>query len=491
MSDRDARRVRDHVDDLEQARRVGRTPAPATAAWVDRLPDETFNKLVTVGLVEARVTPPAKLRIGELVDMYVERRRTEVKPRSVELIKQTGRKLIEHIGRNVHIAEVSSPMAAQWRSDLLASGLSEATCRLHTRNARAMFSQAMNDGQVETNPFGSLPTASVAADRDFYLCRDDARKILHHIANPDLRAVVALGRFAGLRVPSETHTIRWRDVDLDAGKIAVYSPKRHRHGTPRDSAIRIVPIVPELAKILRTLERGGPNDPVVRVTANNLHRQTKLAIKAAGLPVWGDLFQTMRRSCETDLCESFPAHVTARWLGHSVQVAEKHYLQVPEDLYRRASGLGALHNALQESPIDIDLISESVAFVMAEISGRDLRNSALSVCKSEQSQEVADLYSVQVCRPGKIARISAGPVAQRLEQATHNRSVAGSTPARAISTDLSPATRGDKAAQREECCRRWCRDSAIEPVDKQLVTASVAVTKRLDHDVVRAVGRDD
>jgi hypothetical protein len=33
---------------------------------------------------------------------------------------------------------------------------------------------------------------------------------------------------------------------------------------------------------------------------------------------------------------------------------------------------------------------------------------------------------------GPWSDISAGPVAQRLEQATHNRSVAGSTPARAI-----------------------------------------------------------
>ena len=35
----------------------------------------------------------------------------------------------------------------------------------------------------------------------------------------------------------------------------------------------------------------------------------------------------MRASCATDGAEALPAHVVAKWLGHSPLVAAKHYLQ--------------------------------------------------------------------------------------------------------------------------------------------------------------------
>jgi hypothetical protein len=35
----------------------------------------------------------------------------------------------------------------------------------------------------------------------------------------------------------------------------------------------------------------------------------------------------MRASCATDWAEALPAHVVAKWLGHSPFVAAKHYLQ--------------------------------------------------------------------------------------------------------------------------------------------------------------------
>jgi len=37
-------------------------------------------------------------------------------------------------------------------------------------------------------------------------------------------------------------------------------------------------------------------------------------------------FQNLRASCETDWVEQYPAHVVAKWLGHSPKVAAQHYL---------------------------------------------------------------------------------------------------------------------------------------------------------------------
>ena len=49
----------------------------------------------------------------------------------------------------------------------------------------------------------------------------------------------------------------------------------------------------------------------------------------------------LRSTRRTELQESFPDHVVNKWLGHSGKVAEKHYLQVTEEHWRKASVLPA------------------------------------------------------------------------------------------------------------------------------------------------------
>jgi len=45
----------------------------------------------------------------------------------------------------------------------------------------------------------------------------------------------------------------------------------------------------------------------------------------------------MRASRETELVERFPLHVVGAWLGNSAIVAAKHYLQVTEGHFDRAT----------------------------------------------------------------------------------------------------------------------------------------------------------
>ena len=49
----------------------------------------------------------------------------------------------------------------------------------------------------------------------------------------------------------------------------------------------------------------------------------------------------MRASCATDWAEALPAHVVAKWLGHSPLVAAKHYLQTRDAHFEEAAGGGA------------------------------------------------------------------------------------------------------------------------------------------------------
>ena len=49
----------------------------------------------------------------------------------------------------------------------------------------------------------------------------------------------------------------------------------------------------------------------------------------------------MRASCVTDWAEALPAHVVAKWLGHSPLVAAKHYLQTRDAHFEVAIRGGA------------------------------------------------------------------------------------------------------------------------------------------------------
>ena len=60
-------------------------------------------------------------------------------------------------------------------------------------------------------------------------------------------------------------------------------------------------------------------------------------IARAGLKPWPKLWQNLRSTRQTELADSFPAHVASAWIGNSVPVAVKHYLQVTDDHFALAA----------------------------------------------------------------------------------------------------------------------------------------------------------
>jgi hypothetical protein len=71
-------------------------------------------------------------------------------------------------------------------------------------------------------------------------------------------------------------------------------------------------------------DREEPADRPVRI------------VRRAGVKPSPRLYQNLRASRETELCERFPIHVVAEWLGNSPKTGLAHYTQVKEQLYRKA-----------------------------------------------------------------------------------------------------------------------------------------------------------
>lgn len=343
---RAAERFREKVEALVACKRLNQPPDPEMAGWLAGVSDDVHRSLGAIGLAEPRGPISATPTLEAFLAKYIAQRGGEITARSIELLGQTKVKMIKTFGANTPLDRITPDHAADWRAAMVGE-LSEATTRLHTRNAKTFFNNAVDRELIDRNPFRMLPSSAVAANRDHYVSVEDAERVMARLPDREYRLLFGLARFAGLRVPSETHILTWDRVNLQAGRLSVYAPKT--------GSTRVVPIVPRLSGLLKVAwsQREPEFDQVLTVSTNNMHRTVRAAIQEAGVEPWPDLFQALRRSCETDLAMTFPQHAVSSWLGHGIGVSAKHYLQIPAELYERAAamnGSSALHQALQQRP---------------------------------------------------------------------------------------------------------------------------------------------
>jgi hypothetical protein len=98
---------------------------------------------------------------------------------------------------------------------------------------------------------------------------------------------------------------------------------------------------PELYKpLLEVSERAAEKvSPVItryRSGDQNLRTTFAKIVKRAGIIPWAKPFQNLRSTRETELMETYPAHVVCGWIGNSEAVARKHYLQVTDAHFEKA-----------------------------------------------------------------------------------------------------------------------------------------------------------
>jgi integrase len=68
----------------------------------------------------------------------------------------------------------------------------------------------------------------------------------------------------------------------------------------------------------------------------NLRTGLLKILKRAGIQPWPKLFQNLRATRSKELRRRFDPKIVAAWLGHTVDVADRHYYQVNDDDFREA-----------------------------------------------------------------------------------------------------------------------------------------------------------
>ena len=331
VNKRQAESIASRVQSIAGAKISGEPLDTATRAWLRELGDDLHSKLAEHGLVVAR----QRTTLKAFIDDFILRHKLDVSKRTVLNWEQTRGKLIEFFGEDVGIHDITDAEAEDWQSWLRKQRLqngklyAKATISGHTEKAKRFFNAAVKSRYIDRSPFSSLVAGSQVNDeRNVYIPATELDLVIKQAPNAEWRLIVALGRYAGLRMPSEALRLEWADIDWQRNRMIVRKGKTKK---------REMPILPQLRPYLE--DCFDPESKYV-IVENRHHTNwgTMLArlIAKAGLQVWPRIFHNLRASLETDLTHQFPIHVVTAWLGNSPKIAADHYLSVRESDFARA-----------------------------------------------------------------------------------------------------------------------------------------------------------
>jgi len=306
-----------------------------TIKWLGGLDDVMYGKLAAVGLVGRREST----RLADFIDGYV-KARDDVKVTTATTYAQARRHMTTFFGPDKPLREISEGDAELWRLHLIREGLADASVRKFCGIAKQFFRMAVKQKLVPSNPFIELKSSAAGNDkRQYFVSRQEAEKVLAACPDTEWKLIFVLCRYGGVRCPSEVLTLKWADVNWEQSRILVHSPKTEHH---LGGESRLIPLFPELLPYLReAFEEAEPGSEFVitryRRPNSNLRTQLNRIIRKAGLKAWPRLFQNLRSSRETELCEQWPEHVVCSWIGNSKVVARRHYLQLRDEDFIRAA----------------------------------------------------------------------------------------------------------------------------------------------------------
>ena len=349
------------VEEIIACRIAGTAESPDLAAWLASVPAPLYRRLVRVGLAALRAEDVAAevVTLDQLCAAF--KARAAVKPGTAATYAQAVDSLLAFYGPGKPITEIEPGSADEWRVAIAAARqgegkrkkarttadnrLAPATIAKRVHIAKQVFGKAVSWGWLTKNPFAALRAGSQANPaRAAYVGPETLEAVLSACPGAEWRSLFAVCRLAGLRCPSEVGGLTWGDVDWENGRLTVRSPKTEHHGGGH--AVRLVPMVPRLREVLAdAFDAADDGESLVvpmaaRVGANLRTTAEKIIVRAGAEP-WPRLFQNLRASCETDWVQKYPAHVCAKWLGHSPTIAAQHYLQVRDAHFRDAAGVAA------------------------------------------------------------------------------------------------------------------------------------------------------
>ena len=348
QSKRAADTVFRHVSELIRAQQGGVRPDASSEQWANSVRGRIRKRLAELGLAaperEALHSDQGRF-LEAFVESYIQNHGG--KPSTITNFRNAKSWLLKHFDGQTLLTEISSADCKRFHKFLL-ENLAVSTAEKITKRCKTMFTFAVDDRLLDQSPFDAVKlTGKVNRDRDYNVTREVVDTVIDHTGDHDWKAIFALARYAGLR-RCELTVLKWTDVLWEQNKLRIDSPK---------TGVRFCPLFPEVYEHLLAASEAAPDGSVFVVRRyrrdSNLGTQANRIVESAGFDSWPKTFVNLRASRRTELEEQFPNHVVNSWLGHSSKVAERHYLQVTDDHWERAStdGGNARGNSTAPHPV--------------------------------------------------------------------------------------------------------------------------------------------
>jgi integrase len=323
---------------------------PVTNFWLGELPSKFKSRLAKHDLFDS--SPAGTL--AQLCRYCIQQ--ADVEPSSLQKYRDAEANLLAFFGdRPLHL--ITAGDADEFAKWLGKHGrrpkpgpLASDTVSKRIEQCRSFFASALRKRWLNDNPFVGVRAAKKAApDRQHYVTREVAQKLMG-AADPQLRLIIALARYGGLRIPSEIRPLQLDWINRDDESLRVLSRKTKRH-----AIWRFVPLFPEIRTLLADAYDSAPEGVLLfgglDISATAIRNRLERLCLRCGIVPWPKLWQNMRSTRETELIdEGYPIHTVCAWLGNSPKVALKHYLQVAKEHHLRAIGGGC--SSLQQLPKD-------------------------------------------------------------------------------------------------------------------------------------------
>ncbi len=301
---------------------------------------ETRGKLVTV---------------REYAERYLKRRQRQLAPRSLVNARVAFEALFNYLGSRADMP-LASLRRAEARSfvDAQLERVRRPTVVKYIGYISPMFMAALEDEMIDRNPFFRLrvPESRVFAPvKKGAFTPEEVRAMLGALS-PEFRSMVLCCLFLGGQRLGDVATLRWEQVDREAGLVTLTTGK-----TRREMAI---PIIPALAEHLSSLPReseylhpwaaktylkAGPSPISSRFRAELEEGGIVPPFVASGREHAPKTFHSLRATAATLLHEVGVDDALAREVvGHDTAAAHQHYIR--PDTEARRSALSRLSGAL-------------------------------------------------------------------------------------------------------------------------------------------------
>jgi integrase len=311
-----ARRQRRHVHYLLRYRIDGRQKFISIGRHGMWTPDTARNEARRLlGLVASK-TDPASERVrpaetfGAELERYLERKRSALKPRSLELIKH-------HL--QVHAKSLHSLRLAEVNRRAIATLLggieqhSGPVARNRVRSSlSAFFNWAVREGLLDLNPVLGTGKADEGHSRERTLTNIELTQVLNALSRTQFSDIVRLLILTGQR-REEIGGLRWAEIDLDRNVI-VFPPERTKNRRQHE-----LPLSTQVRAILERQPRREGRDYVFGVGAGGFSGwsdcKATLAARAKLKAEWR--LHDLRRTAATMMADSgVLPHIIEAVLNH-------------------------------------------------------------------------------------------------------------------------------------------------------------------------------